>query len=864
MKNHRLAFLIAFLMPLGLHAQEATSDVVDADQVTAVENESTVKSTIEAPAPNSSRVEKIEVTGSHIRRTDVEGPSPIVTIDREEIEASGFNSVGAILRGSTSTPFGGNGNTVNLRGLGSARTLILINGHRAPKSGSSYGLRAASANFVPLAAVDRIEILKDGAAATYGSDALGGVVNIITRKNMDGVSFATKYDLSDPIGGDQSRSSLAYAKQSGNSSFLTSLQYTFNQGARTSSFRHRKNSALTTAGSPNLLTAASGGIKAGPNCPAGSIDSASGRCIQDITANIQSLPSNDIGTVTTYTYDFDRDTQFYTTFIGNYSQINSETVGASFGTPGQGAGFTFAGNELSQKATQSFSGKLTQQGGFAQGDGIRLFNRLGGTRVSKDEEFMGGLIVGTKGYWGNSDWSWDVNANNQMFFEHSRSGNQGLFQPTRDAVAAGALPVFSGRAQEQSISGLTADSVVDSRYQVSWVNATSSGEVGNFLGANWVAALGVSGAHFEYSDDRDERVTGGAFMGLSGVEGRGERQLYAGFMELSGLFSKNFETQISLRHDQYSDFGSTLNPKVAFRYQPAKSVTFRGSAGTGFNAPSLQDTYGPKLEGFYNGIVDTKSCKANGPNHPDCDPASFSAELGANRELKQETSVNYNLGVIFEPIKRLNFSIDYWVVEVENTINSGDPQRILELEANGVDISQYGATVTRNQTGGIDRISLFMANAGSEEANGVDVAGGYLLKTSAGDFSLNTSQSYMFNKYQAFYNELGKEQVLGQGGQPRWRNVTSMGYKRGRFGGLLTARTTSRVEKSARNSGSIEQFTQFDVNFDYFLGKSSRLQLGAINVFDQRPPEDETSGARINTALYRPFMTTYLAYRQRF
>src|SRR5687768_12262661 len=142
-------------------------------------------------------LERIEVTGSRIKRADVEGALPVTVIDREELELSGDNSVADFLRNTTFNSFGSfrpqSGSsaqsvaTVSLRGLGSGRTLVLIDGRRLPNA-PSIG-QGQDLNSLPLAAVERIEILSDGASAIYGSDAIGGVINVITRKDFNGVEL---------------------------------------------------------------------------------------------------------------------------------------------------------------------------------------------------------------------------------------------------------------------------------------------------------------------------------------------------------------------------------------------------------------------------------------------------------------------------------------------------------------------------------------------------------------------------------------------------------------------------------------------------------------------------------------------------
>ena len=145
--------------------------------------------------------QKVTVTGSRIKRVDIEGPSPITIIDRETIDASGEISVADLLRDQSFNSFGSQRQrsgsssqsqaTVNMRGLGAQRTLVLLDGRRLSGSPTFQSGAATNLNTIPLAAVERIEVLRDGASAIYGSDAIGGVVNIITRKDYEGSTSAT-------------------------------------------------------------------------------------------------------------------------------------------------------------------------------------------------------------------------------------------------------------------------------------------------------------------------------------------------------------------------------------------------------------------------------------------------------------------------------------------------------------------------------------------------------------------------------------------------------------------------------------------------------------------------------------------------
>ena len=157
--------------------------------------------------------DKVTVTGSRIKRVDIEGPSPISVISREDIDATGDISVAEVLRGSSFNSFGSfkqrsgssaqSQSAVSLRGLGSQRTLVLVDGRRITGAPSLGAGSATNLNTIPLAAVERIEVLREGASAVYGSDAIGGVVNVILRKDYEGMQLT--YDIGRPTqtGGDE-------------------------------------------------------------------------------------------------------------------------------------------------------------------------------------------------------------------------------------------------------------------------------------------------------------------------------------------------------------------------------------------------------------------------------------------------------------------------------------------------------------------------------------------------------------------------------------------------------------------------------------------------------------------------------------
>ena len=816
------------------------------------------QSTSTSTSSKEDNIETLEVTGSYIRRSDIEGPSPVLVIDKEQIERSGFNSISDFLeRHTTVLPFGDNG----LRGLGSTRTLILINGQRAPGHGSLYGSMGGvfgpgevSLDIIPLAAVDRVEVLTDGASAIYGSDALGGVINVITRKDFDGMSVVAKTDITDYKGSDVLRTSLAYGKTFNKGHFLTSLQYMHRTDLRYSNIKRLENFYDSAVRSPNYhqnYEEKNSRVKPYPGAKCDRIDSGN-RCENHVTDQFGYPAAHGIDWVTDTEYEVFNDVKLYSTLYLGYGISPHERPPTFFRTPVVDGRPAFGGIDL-----ENPPGNITSVIG---GGPVRMYGQIDEMPNRKfiDKNIASGLILGLKGDLGITDWVWDITTNNQFDYTQSTYENLGIYKKVKQALTDGTYNPFGSPRETQ---GFSYNGNTSNRSQVNWFEAKTRGSLGSLFNFDLASAFGVSFAHFEYSERGDPRAVNQELMTLTGVVADGQRQLYAAFAELSALY-ENIEIQLALRGDMYSDFGSTINPKLAARYQPFNMIGFRTSFGTGFQAPLLQDTYGPKLIAF-SWLVDQKRCNEG----KECQLDLYSTRTGGNLNLKEETSMNFNFGVVFDPIKNLNFSVDYWNVVVEDTIDS-DIRGILRIEA--IDPSapeRYGSKVNRNRgTGVIESVEAFKQNLGKEEAHGLDFNGSFKMVDPffKGSLSLGLLATYMFHYYTSFYEELGREQVLGQYGKPRWRSVSNISYGLGPFSGSLTARSFAKVETYARGQGHIPSHTQFDLSFGWDPSWGGIFQLGAINAFNNPPEYDYTHPFFVNNDLYNGERTWFFSYRQDF
>ena len=189
------------------------------------------------------------------------------------------------------------------------------------------------------------------------------------------------------------------------------------------------------------------------------------------------------------------------------------------------------------------------------------------------------------------------------------------------------------------------------------------------------------------------------------------------------------------------------------------------------------------------------------------------------------------------------------------------------MESQGVDPSKYGVNIQREngtQTGRTERITYFLYNVGTEEADGVDLDINYQMKTGFGDFRFNNEFVYMNHYYESFYEEFGRQQVLGQFGRPRWRNNFTIGYSTGNWDIQTVARSVADAERNVRGLGKIVSPTQFDMNITYNPDWAGTFQIGGINLFNVRPRFDDTFSSKVNGSIFQRAETYYLTYRQDF
>jgi outer membrane receptor protein involved in Fe transport len=596
----------------------------------------------------SKTLETVTVTGSLIRRVDVETASPVVTIDRAAIQATGKQTLGDLVQqlpamtGGNLNPqvnnSGGTGNsTINLRGLGSKRTLILLNGQR---------LLSKDPNAIPADAIERIEVLPTGASATYGSDAIGGVVNFILRKNYQGAAFTANAGQSDRNDGAQSGYTFTFGQTSDKGSIMAGINYNKQDGVESANRAFSKNalslsgSTVSIGGSSNtpyghiqLPRSLAGRFNGGAGCdpayitlnPGGnssSVTPANYHCYGNsdkynyASLNLIMTPQERTGGFISGDYHLGEHVTAYMDAVYEKTSANFQLAPAIYGT-GTGAvvakdnafnpfGYTF---QTPVKPTdRKFGSRLTTAG--------NRYAFTGRQDAQINTGLRGDFTVADK------SWTWDVGYN----YGHQSSSitTVGLIDQTKlytgtstlnangtatcpdsvDAVACQFNPfdIHSAGSVAAVKAATTAAPSTTYQIQKTW-HAGLSGELFSLP----AGAVQLAGG-FEYRTDYMHSIpapqltvdpnTGNCVLGsqcLAAVQGGyTTKDLYAeAFIPiLAGLPGvQSLNLTIGDRYSRIQDFGSTNNLKFALEYKPIDDLLLRGTMAQVFRAPSLTELY---------------------------------------------------------------------------------------------------------------------------------------------------------------------------------------------------------------------------------------------------------------------------------
>ncbi len=877
------------------------------------------------------KVERIEVTGSRIKRTDLEGAMPITVIDRAQIELSGEISVAELLRGTTFNSAGSfrpqSGSSaqgvsqLDMRGLGASRTLILIDGRRLPKSpstGSSQDL-----NTIPIGAVERIEMLTDGASAVYGSDAIGGVVNIITRRDYNGAELtigAGKVNTPSE-GGDRDFGSVLFGSASSKTSLLGGVSWN-KRGIifeRDFPWTQPGSSAYGNNWTPWSLYGPMEAIPGGcsePNFVPGTRDVTAAAdprvggttaiCQYNFNAtNANEASSDNESIFVKAEHQINDDWRVFTSAsvaktesFGRYAPAPDwvEIAPDSYNNPtNPNAWFYDANNPNSVAYDPAVHGRFGNQ----WVDGYHRYAALG-NRDGYVTNNNSDLLVGFSGTIGDVDVEVGVRRNRNKtydigynyvvraiagdFISNFNPGycSNGTFD---ESCRYGYDLQFPSSNPDDVLNGMKATISRISRFDQDEVYGNASFDVFE-LGAGMIQAfVGFEYRKEDYVDQYDSLSEGGQIGGSAGNSAGGARDARSLFAEVLVPVTDTFELNFAGRYDDYSDYGSDFSPKASFRWEALSGLVFRGSYGHGFRAPSL-DILTQKDSFSAVTVNHQPTCDVRGSQSATQCQIQVDTFYVANPDLSSEQSEQASLGVAYQPTDWLNFAVDYWDIKIEDRIAQIGPSTLLQYLAQGLPLPA-GLSVDLGPAGDVRQIIAGFANQGTVNTSGIDL--NVVTNFNFGEFgSLRTN---LTTSYTNEYKMDGGRNLIGDPGQPKYRvnlenvyNVSdfSVGWVMNVIGdqarcypnnqeivnaaGLRVCAGGAANQGKPRN-GHYGTYVTHDFQVSYHTPWNGRITVGLQNAFEKLPERVDItlSGRDYNYDLYDAYgRVTYARYTQTF
>ncbi len=866
-------------------------------------------------APSVAQDIRVNVTGTNIKRVDTETAAPIETITREDIQRTGFQTISEVVRSITANnngtianewsfgfPSGGAG--VSLRGLGSNNTLVLLNGRRL----ANYGLADdghysfVDLNQIPFDAVERIEILKDGASAIYGSDAVAGVVNVILRQQYTGFTANASAGTSYKGDGNQYRGAVTWGMGD-----LTKDRYNFfitvdaqKQQEMPSTNRPQYIGTTnlefmglpdTRPGNPPLgwgTTSPLGNVRpvAGNNltgptqgpyqslpgyCPPGS--QSDGFCKWDTKQFLAIQPEvQKINVFGRGTYNFTPEIQGYAELSWFQSKVDS-TISPN---PLRVTAWPDVAHlsVLSSLTTINLPVGHPDNPFSANGQGARLYYvpfDVGGRGTDTTAETQR-YLAGVKGTnWG---WDWDVaglyirsnleyGLNNYLNYPHllEALAGKGGFGYYRVGASAplnnpGIYSFIAPRLQYDILSENTQ------------FDAKASRDIYKLDGGQMALAVGYEFRREEINNPGVPGTYSGEVLGLGYSAGVGSRNVNALYAELYAPVLKNLEVTAAVRYDDYSDFGGTWNPKVGVKWTALPSLVLRGTYATGFRAPGLYEN-GNSASAGYTSYIDPVRCPVT--DLPvDCGAGQVVSITGGNPEIKPETSTNWTVGLVWAPFPGLDFTLDYWNVETKNQITGGDPQSVINnpaaFPASVVLRDPNDALPGIPNSGTVLSVTAPYQNLDRTQTDGIDLTAQYRWNLAEyGTFTAALDLTHVFSFKRTFSNgitnqyagNMGPTFLSSSAGTPQDRANLALTWERGPFSVTGTVRYIGPIDDiesdeqpdCLTNSAlgvegwcTVASFTTLDLAASYKGFKNWEIYGSIINVFNRIAPFNYTAG----------------------
>ncbi|MYM21907.1 TonB-dependent receptor [Duganella sp. FT135W] len=672
-------------------------------------------------AEPAGQIQRVEITGSSIKRASAETASPVQMITRDELMKSGKTTVAEFLQSLTvdgagslpsgfGTGFAAGSTAISLRGLGATSTLVLLNGRRmAPFARADDGQKSfTDLSTIPMQLVERIEVLKDGASSTYGADAIAGVVNIILRKDFEGVTI--KADTGASRYSDNKQNNIAVTVGKGNLdddkyNLVFNVEYKKSDELAAADRKDRgwighgdirpwgyqqntqyMGGYITPGASSATPTGALRDPKTGNYVSLGGCSQFSqtvkqdpaGGCLwsqdqfRDLQPNVESLNLYTRGTL-----QVNSDLQVYTE-LGYATRNSSFMLAPVSATPN----VTFPATAANPNGIILYSNDLLMAGSHPQnsfGTATRLRYSmwdLGPSNHIANNDFSR-IVLGAKG--SNFGWDWDTgftHSESKLYIEWTNQLNMKVLKSALGDPTSQYFPYYIGSQAYKNPASLYAalrmNASSNSTTKLDIVDFKASRELFALPGGNLGLAIGGEHRH-EQLDNPSLTGSEDGSTNISYVAAKGDTKVSAIYAEVLAPVLKTVELSGALRYDHYSNFNSTT-PKLGAKWTPVKSFALRGTYTAGFRAPGVAEANADSQSTGTASVVDRVRCPdgktpaAGGATTLDCNIQIGAVKVG-NPNLSPEKSKGYTLGLVWDPLNDTNLSLDAWKIRRTNEIN---------------------------------------------------------------------------------------------------------------------------------------------------------------------------------------------------
>ncbi|HDS1596005.1 TPA: TonB-dependent receptor [Stenotrophomonas maltophilia] len=861
----------------------------------------------------ATNLDRITVTGSNIPRTNTETPSPVQVVTRQEIDRTGKTTVAEYLQtltadGAGSIPktfgngFAGGGAGISLRGLGAGSTLVLLNGRRM----ATYGLADdgqkvfTDLSTIPLDAVERVEVLKDGASAIYGSDAIAGVVNIILRSDFQGAILRGSYGISGDGDGDAKKTTLTAGtgdlSSDGWNAFF-SLDVGKTDAIKISDRKNRKwigtgdirRWGYDAADAQFLGGAYLSGGTAGGVGPNGSVFDATGHLVAlPGCAGLTSIPGQSDATAQAQGCLWDPAQQYrdlspeekYVNVFGRasfafgeggevYTEIGyskKETVFSN--TPsGVSGGWGYPGGPVNANsgagATQLYAGHPDNP--LPTAARLRYSAWDVGPRVTDNTNEFNRFLVGVKGNWG--DWSYDTAyLHSGTDLVNKRTGFL-RYDAVRCVLGNPACPYGTWRIGDNASQ--TPQSVYDAISPTISARAKSSLDMFDFTISR--SLMDLKGGPLGLAFGTEWRKTSnsltpqtftdiGQIIGLGYSAYDGTQNVYAGYAELSAPVLEQLELSAAVRYDKYESGEGKATPKLGVKWTPADWIALRASYAEGFRAPNPAENGDGGLAAFSN-ARDPVRCAIDPAN--ECTARSVAIITRPNKDLKPEESKSYSVGIVLQPTSTTSLTVDAWEIKRTNEIAQGSTADAIAAGNVLRDANNIGGVAN---SGTILAVNTAYVNANSSRVRGIDTDIRQTFDIGPGQLEMDLQWSHVL-KFERTEGDTTVDYVGTHGncdvtnciGTPKDRINFGTTWKQGPWSISGVANYISKLENKDRRGGDylafyedgepvekISSFTTFDLSGRWNITEAFELNASVQNVFDRIAPLDPSTYGAVN------------------